>query len=200
MGAKKIKFGYNKETDNVETLDLLPIIRNFLENISEPFETYLTKDDQLSELEFKSMSGFLAHGHNRGGMDLIVITDVMSLVASGAHMGLSVENKINKDYDEAWEDAKNEHPELSEDKQEDLEQLHNYVDELTSGEYNQIAWRVRVMYEGQGVLKIYAGYDFDAPYFRWNSAAQFEAIINFKTLTGLESKLNKLISKIEKTQ
>ena len=65
------------------------------------------------------------------------------------------------------------------------------------GEYNEVAFRVRAMYEGNGVLKVFVGFDYDAPYFRWKNSAKKEYEIKFKTLKDLEKKLNKLLKQIE---
>lgn len=195
---KALKFGLHKESDNVETMSLIPVIQEFLEEITPAFEGY--NSDQISEFEFKSRSGFWAHDHNRGGLDLIVINDLRGLMGSGEYMGLKIEKQVNKDYETLWNDIKQDNPELNEENEKDLEKLYELVDEAGSCEYQSIAWRVRVMYEGNGVLMVYAGYDFDAPYFRWGNAADFEHKIEFKTLKGLKTQLKKLVSKIEKSQ
>lgn len=198
---KALKFKSYKEYDNVETIpQLKETLKEFLLNIEQPFEHCGPQNKLIEELEFRSRSGFFAFDHNRGGFDLLFITNIGSLIGSGEHMGLKIEKRVTADYNLHYNDIKENNPQLNEENGNNLDKLYELIDRVTYDDYSGIAWRVRIMYEGSGILKLYAGYDFDAPDFRWNNAADFETEIKFKTLTGLKSQLKKLIKTIEKSQ
>lgn len=179
----------SKEKDNVETKGLLPVIKGFLEDINIGFDPdYSTIED----FEFKSRDGFSAFEHNRGGMDLLVITTTASLIGSGYHMGTSIEEKVEKQWNDTFDEVQKENPNMSDD------ELSELVYELESDEYSGQAFRVRVMYEGNNTLRVYAGWDNDAPYYRWNNKPEFEKTIKFKTKRDLKTKLNKCLKAISK--
>lgn len=174
-----------KENDNVNTvLGLKETIQEWLESLEMPFEGW--DKPRIDELEFESRDGFHANSWNRGGLDLFHVTDIRSLTGSGEHIGLSIENWVNEQHEESCKDA------LAKGLKEQTEEFYDFVDERTGGEYDCVAYRIRVMYEGNGVLKIYAGYDKDAPYFRWREKAEVEHEINFKSIKELKKKLAKL--------
>jgi hypothetical protein len=57
-----------------------------------------------------------------------------------------------------------------------------------------VAFRVRIMYEGENTVMVRAGWDNDAPCFRWTNKSEFEKEIKFKTKADLKAKLSKLIN------
>lgn len=181
-----------KYLDNVETKGLLPTIQNFLKSISLPFEA----SKEIEALEFISRDGFSAHDHNRGGMDLFSTTTVAYLIGSGEHCGTAIELDVEDSWDSSRNDIIKDNPEL------DLEgdELFDRVYESCNDDYSGMAYRVRVMYEGNGVLCVYSGYDTDAPYYRWNNKPDFNTKVKFKTKTELKRKLKALVKRIEKSQ
>lgn len=178
-----------KNLDNVETKKLIPIIKAFLEKVDINFETIETISE---EFEWKSRDGFSAHDHNRGGMDLIAITNNSYLKGSGTHIGTSIETYVEGSYNDSLVSIKEEFPELAEDSNEFYEK----IDEMESDEYSGQAFRIRVMYEGNNIMRVYAGWDHDAPYYRWSNKPEFEKTIKFKNKRDLKTKLNKLLKKI----
>lgn len=177
--AKTDKYGPNG--DNVETKNLIPIIREFLESIDAPFDPMHVA---IEEIEWQSRDGFIAHGHNRGGMDLLAYTDIASLYGSGAPESIS--DYVQEQWDQTCNKIEKENPELTQ------EEVFDKAYEETSCEYSALAWRIRVMYEGENQLMVYVGWDKDAPYFRWNEKAQSEYQINFKDNDDLVKQLTQL--------
>lgn len=191
--SRVLKFNYDKETDNIETVQgLNDAVQSWLDSLSMPFDAVAS----IENFEFRSRDGFSAHSHNRGGQDLICITSIAYLMGSGEHLGLSIEDWTEKQWDETRKHVKQNQPELD----TDSDAFYDATYEACTGDYDCIAWRVRVMYEGQGVLRVYAGYDFDAPYFRWNKSPSFETEIRFKTISGLNRQLKALTKKLEASQ
>jgi|ERR1019366_2033060 hypothetical protein len=177
-----------KENDNVETKKLILLLTEFLESLNIRFDGY----NQIEPLEFRSRDGFSAFDRNRGGMDFISITDNASLIGSGYHSGTSIEKIINDSFETTLNEVKLEYPDLNEEEQYDK------TYEIESNDYNGQAFRVRLMYEGNNTLVVHAGWDHDAPYFRWSNKSELEKVIKFKNKRDLKTKLNKLIKKIEK--
>lgn len=175
-----------KSIDNVETKKLVPILEQFLEKIDLSFEG----STEITELEYISRDGFSAFDRNRGGMDLICITDNASLICSGYHCGTSIETEVNESFDNTCKKVKEDNPEFTEDRV--FEEAYNIESDVCSGQ----AFRVRLMYEGENTLVIHAGWDKDAPYFRWSNASELEAVIKFKNKNDLKTKLNKILKKI----
>lgn len=182
-----------KDTDNFETRGLEPVLRDWLEGIELPFDATGVGIDTI---EFRPRSGFIPHSHNHGGMDLFADTTVSYLIGSGEHFGLGIESWVQDVWTRAYKELGSEHPELGEDSDE----LFDKVYEDCGDDYSGIAWRIRAMYEGDGVLTVYAGYDFDAPYYRWDNGADFEATIEFKDLDDLADKLQKLSKRVVASQ
>lgn len=188
---KSLKDPSRKETDNVDTQKLIPILKEFLESIDVPFEPYNTN---ISELEYQSRDGFIAYGHNRGGLDLIAFTTVANLMGSGEHLGSSICASVESDWETAYNDIKKNDPELDE------EHIWDNVYESCSDEYYGYAWRIRIMYEGNNTLCIHVGWDTDAPYYRWHNKAQLKLEIKYKNKADLKRKLEKVKDKIEGTK
>lgn len=187
---------YNKDHDNVETVKgLNAALKSWLETLSMPFDGY---NKSIENFEFRSRDGFAAHSHNRGGLDLFIQTNVSYLMGSGEHFGLEIESWTEKSWDNARAEllTRDEYKNMDTDSDEFFDAVYEYCND----EYEGIAWRVRVMYEGQGVLRIYAGYDKDAPYYRWSGAELFEAEVNFKNIPELKRKLRALTKKVEDSQ
>ena len=193
--AEMQAFDRYKESLNEDTIDSIPdlkeTIKDWLETIKEPFESY---HKSIEELEYLRRDGFIPHSWNKGGLDLISITDIRSLVGSGYHCGLSIQDWVDDQYNEACENA------IKEGLEDGTEEFYDHVDECTSSEYDAIAYRIRVMYEGESVLKIYTGYDKDAPYFRFKGKVDLDLEVNFKSIPELKKKLAKLTKKVEKNQ
>lgn len=175
MSARKLIT--DKVLDNVETKKLNPIFKEWLESLDMPWNDGNTT---IEEFEYRSRDGFSAHDHNRGGVDLINITSVAYLIGSGEHFGLAVEDYVSKQ----------DNPNATE------EELFDIAWEYNSGEYDDVAYRVRVMYTGNNTVEIFIGYDTDAPYFRWNDKPIQEIVINFKNKTDLKKQLNKIKLKV----
>ena len=177
----------SKDTDNVETKKLLPIFKTFLEGLDIRVDGHTS----IEEFEFRSRDGFSAFDHNRGGVDLIVITDNASLIGSGYHMGTSIEKHVEETFNETQDQVRNDNPDFTD------EEVFDKTYEIESDEYAGQAFRVRLMYEGDGVLVVYAGWDHDAPYYRWSNSPELEIEIKFKNKTELKAKLKKIAKKIE---
>lgn len=184
---KESKFYKNVDAsykyDNVIDKGLLPVLESFMKKIqseiSDPFY-----HDKIQELEFISRSGFSAHGHNRGGLDLIAFTDVGSCYGGGYDYSDATEQWQN-----AFDQIKAENKELSED------DVFEKTLEYCSNEYMTMAYRVRVMYEGENQVCVHFGWDHDAPYFRWrNNAEQIE--ITFTSKRDLAKKLNAIVKQV----
>lgn len=192
---KFIKFGTDKETDNIETLGADQVIRDFFDSLKMPFDGDMTS---IEGFEFKRRDGFIPHSHNRGGFDLFTQTTVSRLMGSGEHFGTAIEQWTEDSWDEGRKHVKESSPELDPDSDEFYDATYS----ACSGDYDGIAWRVRVMYEGNGKLSVFAGYDTDAPYYRFSGkfSSLFEQTITFKTLSGLERQLQRMVKKLEASQ
>lgn len=185
-----LKFNsYDKEQDNFETIQAETVVRDWLESIDMPFSD---ESPSIDAFEFRSRDGFAAHSHNRGGLDLFIWTDAIRLVDNGEHSSLAVSDKLQKGYDDSFNCVKTDNPEMTDDEIADC-----LRDE--SSEYDTVGYRIRVMYEGNGVLCVYSGYDLDAPYFRGNGMTLAKEI-HFKTLKGLARELKALTKHIEAAQ
>lgn len=196
---KILKFGFDKETDNFETLQLEETIKEWLESIAAPFEGY---NESIEAFEFKRRDGFIPHSHNRGGLDYFIQTTVAYLMASGDHFGTAIEQWT----EDAWDDTHKHVSEWYKERKEKIDEksdlFHDAVYESCNGDYDGVAWRIRVMYEGQGKLTVFAGYDTDAPYYRFSGkfASIFEQTIHFKTLKGLARQLKQMTKAVEESQ
>lgn len=196
--SKLVYDKYDKSVDTIETVKgLSEAIREFLESLSLPFDGYSV---DIRKFEFKSRDGFSAHSHNRGGLDLFTETSIRYLISGGEHHGLKCEQFVQESYDADYEQVRKDNPSIDWNTDKGAEELLDKVDEYMDSEYGAVAWRVRCMYEGQGVLRVYCGYDTDAPYYRWNDKANFETEIKFKTISGLKRQLKALVKKIEGAQ
>ena len=179
----------NKKEDNVNTKNLLPLIKEFLEKVDINFDSMNTT---IEEFEFESYSGFSAFHHNRGGMDLIAITTNGYLIGSGTHIGTSIEKQVEDSYSAICKQA------VEEGLVDGTDKFYERVDSYQNDDYSGQAFRVRLMYEGDNTLVVYAGWDDDAPYFRWSNKPELEKTIKFKNKRDLKTKLNKLLKKISK--
>lgn len=182
-----------KSEDNIETLssEIVKALKSFVESVELPFsDAYI---DKTEDIEWQSRDGFIAYNNTRGGFDRIAIIPTYYLTGSGEVQGLVCQARIEEYDAETMADIKKDHPEMT-DKQ--------VYDAMTdeAGEYDDIAYRVRVLYKGDNTLQIDAGFDYDAPYFRWSNASDFEADIKFKNVTDLKTKLTKIVKKIESAQ
>lgn len=180
-----------KSEDNIETVaGLKEALTEWMESLEMPWTDGI---DNTEELEWQSRSGFHAHNHNRGGMDRISIVSLYQLIGSGDHYNTAIKDKVEKDHESNHKNVAESHPTLD----PESEEFRDIVDEYSQDDYDAYAFRVRAMYEGEGVVCIHAGYDLDAPYFRWNSKAEFTHEIKFKTIAGLKRQLKSLTKKIE---
>lgn len=176
--------------DNVITKGILPILTKFVDELEIPFEGY---GRHVEELEFESRDGFIPYSHNRGGVDLFDMTDIGSLIGSGEHYHLNIRDMVDDRYNELYEEIAKEHTDTESD------EFYNAVSDAAGNEYEGIAWRVRIMYNGDNKLTIFAGFDDEAPYFRWYRKCDFEKVIKFKNKTDLKQKLKAIKSKVEKS-
>jgi hypothetical protein len=192
--SNTLKFSSNKEDDNIETvLGINDIIKEWLKSIELPFESQNTS---IKNFEFKNQLGFIPQKHNRGGLDLIAISDIAYITVSDKHIGLPINSWIDDWLNEIDKIIALYYPELHPKTNEFSDKVQKYCND----NHLFIVWRVRAMYAGNGVLRIYAGFDKDIRYLRWNSEADFKAKIHFKTLSGLKRQLSRLTKKIEKSQ
>ena len=192
--SNAIEFTAIKETDNIETVKgLNNVLKLWLDSLSAPFEV---EDSSIENFEFKSRDGFSANRHNHGGLDLIAITSISSLMGSGEHVGTEIEAWVQQSWNDTYAEIEKDYPNLD----TDSETFYDLVYENCSDSYSTVAWRVRVMYEGNGVLCIHAGYDKDAPYFRWNGKPSFEKEVKFKSLSDLDSQLASLTKEVIDSQ
>lgn len=189
MGLKKLK---DKSEDNVNTRGLIDLLTNSVTDLNIPFETF---NESVSQLEFERRDGFIPFGHNRGGIDFITYVDILSLYGSGYHIGTKIENFVYDQVTEAFSEAVKQNPDLNENNEKDREKLYEISDESLMDEYSLLAWRIRIMYEGNGLVMIYSGWDKDAPYFRWQGKTDLEQKIKFKDKRDLKAKLKKAIQK-----
>ncbi len=176
----------DKNNDNVDTKGLIPLLTEFVNNVDNNFDGYKTIDT----IEYQRCDGFIPFDHNRGGIDLILITNNAFLIGSGYHFGTSIETKVEASYNKTEDEVRKENPTLSD------EEIHDKVFEIEADDYSGQAFRVRIMYEGDNTLTVFAGWDDDAPYYRWSNKAEFEKTIEFKNKSDLKTKLNKLLKKI----
>lgn len=175
---------YDKSADTVDTLKIKDILKDSLDCLSIRLESY---DDRIDDLEYISRSGFSAYASNRGGIDYISYSDILSISGSGIGPKELLEYCYKQEL-QAITDLKVEHPDLSEDEIQD--ELYNYMQD-------SIAFRVRMIYRGNGRLEIFTGFDLDGPYFRFGSLLmENEFVVNFKTKHELKTKLAKIIKRI----
>lgn len=195
---KNLKFTGMRESDNFETHEFETIVREWLETVSMPFEASV----KVEPFEFRRRDGFIPHSHNMGGLDLYTITDVAGLMGSGSHFGTAIEQWTENSWDAARKDLLEQAKERGETVDVDSETFYDETYQYCSNEYETVAWRVRVMYEGNGKLTVFAGYDTDAPYFRFSGpySSLFEQSVNFKTLSGLKRQLERMTKKLEASQ
>jgi hypothetical protein len=182
----------NKEYDNVVTKGYQDILLESLEDLDIPFDAYNTV---VEPLEFESRDGFWAHDRNRGGADFIAFTTTGFLHGSGEHTSTSIENRIEEEYESIWKDTLADNPELDPNNESHLNDLYEALDNTLNNDYCGQAFRIRLMYEGNGVLLVHSGWDNDAPYFRWSNKTDLEQEIKFKTKSELKQKLVKAIAK-----
>lgn len=188
MRLNKKILGLDKYEDNIDTIGVKDLLEEFMNEIEIPIEENFKK---IIELEYISRDGFYAHSWNRGGFDLICITPMRYILGSGiapSHVHAKCQEVENEAIDEILKD----NPQIDDTSDEFYQKLDDYM----TSEYNEVAFRVRCMYEGNGILKIYAGFDFDAPYFRWRDVAKNEFEVTFRNRTELKNKLKKILKKI----
>lgn len=177
-----------KHLDNIDTKrGLKKAIKEFMESIVNPFEVC---HESIEEIEYISRDGFMAWDENRGGIDLMQFNNIPGLIGSGGHCGLIIEDKVQKLYEDSIQSMRADNPLMSGDEVEEA-----YYTE--ANEYEDIAYRVRAIYNGNKTLTVFAGFDFDAPYFRWDAKADFEKVISFKTINDLKKQLTPLIKELE---
>lgn len=182
-----------KSEDNIETLspEIVDVLKSFVESVELPFsDAYY---DETEDIEWQSRDGFIAYNSTRGGFDRIAVVPTHYLTCRGEIQGLVCQERIETQDAETMADIKKEHPEMTDEQIEDTMR-----DE--DSEYDDVAYRVRVLYKGDNSLQIDAGFDYDAPYFRWSNKSDFEADIKFKNVTDLKTKLAKIVKKIESAQ
>jgi hypothetical protein len=176
-----------KQTDNVITNNLLPTFREFLESIDFAGEGY-TLD--LQELEYESRDGFYAAGHNHGGLDLLNIVALDQVHYNNVAAPQRIYDLANHTMNEYREQAEQDNPDADSDKIDMLVQE-------AIGDYDTVARRVRVMYEGNQMIAIHYGWDEDAPYFRFNGKAECIEI-KYKNKADLIKKMDRAARKISK--
>jgi hypothetical protein len=175
--------------DNVETEGLLPIFQEFVDELVDHIDGNVGEPDII---EFRHRDGFIPSRYNKGGIDFISYNTVAGMIGSGAHMGTWIEQKIEELYNNDYDETKKENPNLTE------EQLFDLVYERNDDDYSGVAYRVRVMYEGDNKVAIHYGFDFDAPYYRWGGNDIKTIEINFKNKSDLKRKLKAVHGKIYK--
>jgi len=183
MNASKL----NRETDNVDTKGLLPTFRQFVESIDMPVDGFVV---EVKDMEWQRRDGFIPADHNRGGIDLIVVTDIASMIGSGTHTGTTIDEFCEKEYWGCYEYVKANNPELDE------EEILDTTDGIMSDDYCHLAWRVRIMYNGNNQVSVYVGWDTDGPYFRWKRQHDSEYQIQFTDSQDLTKKLVQLALEI----
>jgi hypothetical protein len=182
-----------KSEDNIETLspEIVTVLKNFVESVELPFSDAYC--DETEDIEWQSRSGFIAYNSTRGGFDRIAVIPTHYLTASGELYGLACQDRVEEFEKDSFEQIKKDNPEMNDEQIEDTMR-----DEAS--EYDDIAYRVRILYKGDNQLQIDSGFDYDAPYFRWSNKSDFEADIKFKNVTDLKTKLSKIAKKIESAQ
>lgn len=185
---KRIQFSGNKYYgDNFDDISgLKEVCRDFLNNVMN--NDHRLYGSNIDELEYKSRDGFIAYNHNCGGLDLITIHYMIDIQYEG--LGTSQDEKIEKLINEKLNMVKRENFENS-------EVFEQAQDDIFCSVYDAIGLRIRIMYQGNGVLKIYTEVDFDAPYFRFRDQASQTYEIKFKTIAGLKTQLKKITKKID---
>lgn len=183
----------SKQYDNIETLGqkYKDLFEEFVNSIELPFtDAY---HDKTEEFEWQSRSGFIAFDSTRGGYDCIAITRSSYLIGSGEINGLVCQEKVEQYAQDQIDAMKEQYPEMTDEQIEDS---------LRDGEseYDDIAYRVRIKYKGNNEIQIDAGFDYDAPYFRWSNKSDYENDITFKNYSDLKKKLKSIAKKIEQAQ
>lgn len=174
--------------DNVDTRGLVELLKDSTEPLDELLDFMF---QSVEELEYTSRDGFIPHSHNKGGVDFIGITSIKDLYYSGSHHDTNIEVHVNECFNYEEKELKENHPELKFGSDEYYEKLDEYLEY----EGNQLAFRVRIMYEGDGVIMVHSGWDLDGPYFRWTNKTDLEQKIKFKDKRDLKPKLRKAIEK-----
>lgn len=182
-----------KSKDNLYILHPVykKLFERFVGMVELPFSDAYS--DETKEIEWQSRDGFSAYNSTRGGLDRIAIIPTHYLTGSGEIQGLVCQERIEKYDDETLADIKKDNPEMTYEEIED-----KMRDEAS--EYDDIAYRVRILYKGSNCVQIDAGFDYDAPYFRWSNKSDFECDFKFKNSTDLKNKLDKIVNKIESAQ
>jgi hypothetical protein len=183
----------HKSEDNIDTLPPVykQLFRVFCQSIELPFSDAYS--DETSEIEYQSRDGFIAYDSTRGGSDRIAIVPMHYLTGSGEVRGLACQSHVEKCEQDDYNYIKENNPEMTDD--EISEVIMN-----ESSEQDDIAYRVRILYKGEKTIQIDAGFDYDAPYFRWSNKSDFEADFKYKNLADLKMKLKKIRTKIMAAQ
>lgn len=173
----------HKSKDNIDTHpEMKAILKDWIESLESPL---YEAENRIDEIEWNSRDGFIAHSHNRGGFELFSMQSIAHLIGSG-YIPKSISDRVTEIESDEYKEIKEDHPEFND------EQLGDAVYESLSNEYSYVGYHVRIMYEGANVLCIHSGFDFDAPYFRWNGRAENQIEIKFKTIADLKKKLAKV--------
>lgn len=180
----------NKTEDNVETKGIQELLIETLKNIENDLPIDFSYVN-VETIEYQRRDGFIPHSWNRGGADLIAFTDMRSLHGSGKHYNTKIEDHVNKVYAQEEEDLTLEFPDIKNGSDE----FYELLDERLTDEYNALAWRIRIMYEGNNTITVYSGWDTDAPYFRWKDRTDFEKSFQFTNKKDLQKKLIKILIK-----
>lgn len=183
MNTKDMTYHEKPSIDDMP--ELKTKIKDFIENLeNDILDIHMGctfYHSNINELEHEARSGFIPGIHNKGGFDLLCFADIDTIAGDD----FSVSEQCESLFEHILKDIKEDNPELDE---EDLYFAYR------EGE-NDIAFRVRVMFNGES-LDIFAGWDFDAPYYRWRGSDSdtFE-----KLNVPLDFDLDSLIDEIIKT-
>ena len=180
----------DREKDNVNTKKLLSTMQTALETFP-----HVWSDSELiriDPLEFERRDGFIPHSHNRGGLDYIEIISTSTLISTGMFQSDTAREFAAQSEKDAIEFAKRDAPNATEEEHGAL------VNDYLQSEYDCLAFRIRIMYEGDNTVAVHYGFDLDAPYFRWKGGTTNTIEINYKTKSELAKKLKNVMEKIDK--
>jgi len=177
----------NKELDNIYLNGYSDVVYSWLEGLGLPFADI----GQIIDQEYLSRAGFIANSNNCGCIDLFCSENLRYLVSSGGYSA-----KIADQVNARWEDL------LRVIKEDKAHLINNGLDleDLAldcCNEYEDIGFKIRVMYQGQGRFDITAGYSFDAPYFRGFDLVTFESEFSVNNSNELNEKLKLLTKPVE---
>jgi hypothetical protein len=197
---------------------LQQVVRDWLQSLELDHHHIAFDAGRIEELECRARDGFWPHSHNRGGFDLMYMTDLDACYGSGCGPNFGeIDGAIESGLRDSLEAFKREHASdlagISDDliTYSDLYEMGRSDLATALDEYQRqwlntpVWWGIRCMYEGadeRGVhtLMVYCGANISEYHnaFQKGSATLAEFELRFKTASGLRRQLQRLTSKVNK--